>query len=1128
VDKHFVKGYWIKEEVGKSDHSIVYSASFSVTGKDVALKKLITPALLLAVQKEDAINNFLGEVSKRSTFTHPNVLELYDCFEHENDIYFIVESAIGKSLKEYEKSGRYYSSTDRAMYFFEKAADALRESSAHNYLHRNMKPENFMITRDNELKITDYMLCSLLYREQQVRSSLDADRYENVSHYSAPETVEKKELTARSNIFSLGVIMYECLTGGTHPFRGHSDEETYEAIIGKNPVQARVLNPSLPEVVNYILDRALKKDPFERYADFSEMLEDFDYYFSNPHEDQRLNLYRTRGFANAMRKAGDFSQKYFRLASRKAESFTSQTAKRIKKNPVESLFVDAELDPSKVRKKKAIRLSDDSEAVQEKIADALPDLLPPEPSEEERQKPDMLTVEVDEEIEEFVEDQISQEKLDTEPETPPELLTAEEGDGAEATEEQKLDLLPVEAAGEEKQAPEPLPAEDAMEVKPKPGLLPDGAAVEKADEKTAEGSLSPKKPSRKRITRIELPFETVEEEKATLEPLPSEAVEEEKATLEPLPSEAVEEEKATLEPLTSEAAEEVKPVMELLPPEAAEGEKPGLDLLPSEAAEKEEQTIDLLPPENVEEEKPAMDLLPPEAVVEAPVAREASPSEIVSPSPLRPKPGEPFFYRRLPFIQENQNAIMLFSIAGILLFLAILAGAYVYGRMTAARPLPPKPTKVVANTGSSGLLVTCNISDADIELKRTDDMYPPIAGRLDYHGNWEVSGIASGAYELTIRKEGYYPFFDTTILKDKDRTIVNAEMGTKVPVMDITTTPGDARISLDGSYIGVSPLKTYDTRPGEYELAISLDGYGTYKEKITIFKGEVFLRKITLEKAKKEGGSAAVKAPRIMPSPSPKPSPSKAAPPPSTVFFDSRPSVASVFLDGREVGTTPFEYILPGSVKTSDVTVKKKGYRDWNDTLMPEPGKRQEIFAELESTEPAAVVSRPRRTSQSSQAAQSSQAMNVTITSSFSRTALYDKMRGEEVVIDFQRDKLERRLNSFAQDQILEAKKKGKGGNFRLNVYFAIQVDTKTRSTSPTTRLIGTFQLTDEARGRTVAEESDSEEFTCDVGSMESIPADYNNYSRVRIVSTSAATEKALQMINRKLSSMESAIQSGR
>ena len=728
MEKHFVKGYWLKEEVGSSDHSIIYSASFSVTGKDVALKKLLTPSLLLAVQKEDAINNFLSEVSKRSTFTHPNVLELYDCFEHENDIYFIIESAIGKSLKEYGKSGRYYTFIDKAMFFFEKAADGLRESSAHDYLHRNMKPENFLITCDNELKITDYMICSRLFREQQVRSDLDADRYENVSYYSAPETIEKKELTARSNIFSLGVVMYECLTGGTHPFRSHSDEETYEAIVGKAPVQAKILNPSLPEVVNYILDRALKKDPFERYADFREMLEDFDYYFNQPHENKRLNLYRTRGFANAMLKAGDFSQKYFRLASRKAESLSSETSKRLKKNPIESLFVEAELDPSKIKKKKAIKTSDESDKEAEMFDKAPVSLLPQE---------------------------------------------------TEETDKAPLELLPQE---------------------------------------------------------------TEETDKAPLELLPQETEETDKAPLELLPQETEETDKAKLELLPQETEETDKAKLELLPQETEETDKAPLDLLPQETEETDKAKLELLPQETEETDKAPLDLLPQETEESADgtAADTAASAEGVSPAPLRPMPGEPFFYRRLPFIMENQKAIMVFSIAGILLFFAILAGAYVYGRMTAAKPLPPLPTKIVANTGTASLLVTCNLSDANIELKRTDEKYPPLAGRLDFHGNWEVSGIASGAYEININKEGYYPFFNTAMLKDNDRTIVNAEMGTRIPAIDITTTPSDARISLDGSYIGVSPLKTYDTRPGEYELSITLEGYGSYKEKITLLKGEVF------------------------------------------------------------------------------------------------------------------------------------------------------------------------------------------------------------------------------------------------------------------------------------------------
>ena len=94
----FINHYWLKEKKAQSGHNIIYQATDSETGNEVALKKLITPALLLAVQKEDTIRSFLQEIKERGTFSHPGVVELYDCFEHENEIYLVEELVKGRSL----------------------------------------------------------------------------------------------------------------------------------------------------------------------------------------------------------------------------------------------------------------------------------------------------------------------------------------------------------------------------------------------------------------------------------------------------------------------------------------------------------------------------------------------------------------------------------------------------------------------------------------------------------------------------------------------------------------------------------------------------------------------------------------------------------------------------------------------------------------------------------------------------------------------------------------------------------------------------------------------------------------------------------------------------------------------
>lgn len=873
MEKVFVKKYWVQEEAGRSDHSTVYHGTDPESEKEVALKKLRTPALLLNVQKDDTLANIQKEIESRRRFSHPGIIELYECFEHENQIYLVEEFVRGKSLAEYMHSGCYYTNLYAGLYIFQRAAEALQHASGFGYLHRNMKPENILITNENDVKLTDFMVCSLMSREQKVQTALDSDQYEYLSPYAAPETVRSNCLDLRSSVFSLGVMMYEFFTG-THPFQGRTTDETYENIMKKVPFQASILDPSVPEMINYMIDRSLRKDPQERYADFGELLQDLEYFYQKQNEPViRVDLCHWRRHRNTMLITREVTRRFLSGHGRKLLSMASQIAARIRRDTPSGLFVSEDLEPSRIAKKRVLR----------------------------------------------------------------------------------------EEAGH------------------------DPAAV------------------------------------SSIEPFPA-------------------------------------------------GER---DIFP-----------------------------------------------------ISPHPGlqmsDPFFLRRGTFFQENRKPLL--TAVGILVLLLVAVASAIYGiRYLRSIGRVPEilPTKVIANTGTAGLMVKCNIGEADIEIIPVGTELPPVKGRLTLQGEWDVSGIASGPYSVVIKKDGYYPFVGSVTLKDNDSVFLTAEMRVMIAALEIETEPPGATVRVDTHVLGVAPLKDYDTAEGEYLLTVELAGYRTYKERIRIYKNETLTRKISLDKSEiGDVGDSPDSTPRPSPSESASPDPGATKARPSVISIQSVPDVAAVYLDGKEIGTTPLKYTVDPFKETVEISVKKKNYRDWTENVRLMPGEKHEILADLSDT--SAVPHKPRTPPFTYSPPPSSEVMTLTYNVFYSKTYAFDKLSRKKLVFDFERERIDTCIKKFVESQLSMGK--NKSGSFKLNVIYAIQLESDNDLDKPATFLVGAFQLQETRKNKLLFEESQVSEFSYDPASF-SIEDTGNNYNMYTMTDTSGPTEKAIEMFDRMSPKFEQVIQ---
>jgi serine/threonine protein kinase len=842
----FINRYWLKEEKAQSDHSIIYQATDSETGNEVALKKLKTPSLLLTIQKEDAIRSFLTEIEERNRFSHPGVVELYTCFEHENEIYLAEEMVEGRNLAYYMRNGSYTVDLMTGALIFQRCAEAVHHAHKHEYFHRNLKPENILITGDNTVKVSDFMVCSFLSREQQVRSILDTDRFENLSPYSSPETTEGKPLTGRSNIFSLGVIMYEFFTG-VRPFTGHNDEEMYEKILLHEPHQASILNPRIPPVLNYIIDKCLKKDPDERYATFRDFLDDMKYLYSEEKDlKTTLHLQATKKMKRTFLAARENFLKTLSKYKKQLVSHTAKLARTLKNDRPAGLFMDDPLESVSIARKK---------------------------------------------------------------------ITSERG------------------------------------------------------------------------------------------------------------------------PLTEDAAEQY--------------------------------TID--PPSGYE-----------------------------SSSPL--------FTRRITFLEAHRKALLP---AGIILSLLLCAGilycCYLYGQAQGNRPTAPSAI-VLKTNGSSDIYVLCTISAASIEVRNMKGKGDTVKGTLDMNGRWQVQGLAAGTYLITVDKEGYSSYVSTVSLGEGEKKTLNIELKKGNPSLDIVTDPPGASIFVNDRNMGVSPLKTFELKPGSYALAAKYDGYKPYSEKISILSNEVLVRKITLEKESATEKPVAIKPGFAPPSPSPSPSTSPHAASPAKLRIESIPDVATVFVNSKEMGTTPFSW--SGEASKVEIMVKKKGYTDWKDQVALAPGESKNILAELGGG--PAPPPRPARSPGMVSPPRGKSNFALKWETHYSRSSTWNTLRGEEVVVEFSRDQIDSYLRNLASQQMAEHK--DRGGNYNLDVTFSLEAGT---------RIVATFILVDLEKHATILEHTDREYCPCEPDSFMYLN-ERNNYTREIHIARSGPTTAAITILGRNASRIRS------
>src|SRR4051812_6742258 len=265
-----IGNYNITAKLGEGGMGVVYLAEHPVIGRKVALKA-IHPELS---RNPEVVSRFITEAKSVNQVGNEHIVEIYD-FGNTSDgeFYFIMEFLQGESLADKLKRERFFPAA-RALQVAAQVADALAASHSHGIIHRDLKPENiFLISRGSQVdfvKVLDFGLAKLTQGEEKVTHKTRTGSVMGTPYYMAPEQCEgKATIDHRADLYSLGVILFEMLTGRV-PFGGEGYGEIIVKHITVPPPSARSLNPQLTAAHEAILQRSLAKSRDDRFASMVE------------------------------------------------------------------------------------------------------------------------------------------------------------------------------------------------------------------------------------------------------------------------------------------------------------------------------------------------------------------------------------------------------------------------------------------------------------------------------------------------------------------------------------------------------------------------------------------------------------------------------------------------------------------------------------------------------------------------------------------------------------------------------------------------------------------------------------------------------------------------------------------
>jgi serine/threonine protein kinase len=256
--------YEVVEELGRGAMGVVYKSYDPVIDRILAIKLIKLDSNSFAVDQEEIKQRFLREARSAGTLSHPNIVTIYDVGEDRNEAYIAMEFIDGKTLSHIIEEGKRLDYT-AILNIFAQIADALDYAHKKGIIHRDIKPANIMLTREGRVKLCDFGIAKIKSSAHTTQTGIIM----GTPFYMSPEQIKAEKIDGRSDIFSLGIVLYELLSGDI-PFKGETTSILYK-IVHEDPPAPKLITKDLPKFYETVILKSLAKKVEDRYRTCSEL-----------------------------------------------------------------------------------------------------------------------------------------------------------------------------------------------------------------------------------------------------------------------------------------------------------------------------------------------------------------------------------------------------------------------------------------------------------------------------------------------------------------------------------------------------------------------------------------------------------------------------------------------------------------------------------------------------------------------------------------------------------------------------------------------------------------------------------------------------------------------------------------
>src|SRR5688500_16841300 len=272
-----IAGYRIESFIGRGGMAVVYRAEDMRLGRKVALK-LLTPQL---ADSEQFRQRFIRESRLAASLDHPNIVPISEAGEADGQLFIAMRYVIGADLKAVLNEVGGQLPLERTLRLFSQIGNALDSAHRAGLVHRDVKPANILVAADepprsargDHVYLTDF---GLTKRTTELSGGLTGTgHFLGTVDYVSPEQIQGRPVGSGTDIYALGCVIYECLTGQL-PFRRDDDAALLWAHLVETPAPINGIRPEVPAAVDAVVNRAMAKDPADRYASCEELLQDLE------------------------------------------------------------------------------------------------------------------------------------------------------------------------------------------------------------------------------------------------------------------------------------------------------------------------------------------------------------------------------------------------------------------------------------------------------------------------------------------------------------------------------------------------------------------------------------------------------------------------------------------------------------------------------------------------------------------------------------------------------------------------------------------------------------------------------------------------------------------------------------